>query len=409
MPLARHDLLLLCGIDSLVYFYSHASCEAWQTEFERTMKCTYFYSHASCEAWLSFVFVWPKIFLFLLTCLLRGMTLMFSPSRSPGNISTHMPLARHDLSLPEISIPRSNFYSHASCEAWHSTGICAFPRQKFLLTCLLRGMTASHFLRTGELVISTHMPLARHDRRLTGWTVDGLTFLLTCLLRGMTAGNLTDFRCYNRFLLTCLLRGMTQFLFNNFCNGTISTHMPLARHDLLTTTFANSTKHFYSHASCEAWRVLQASPFFLSNFYSHASCEAWLSFGKYIIASLKFLLTCLLRGMTILLPAQSSHQIISTHMPLARHDVDNEFHFCPYCGFLLTCLLRGMTGRPMVCPFVIWISTHMPLARHDSALLHSAQSPKFLLTCLLRGMTHRIMARVCHGTISTHMPLARHD
>ena len=141
MPLARHDLLLLCGIDSLVYFYSHASCEAWQTDFERMMKCTYFYSHASCEAWLSFVFVWPKIFLFLLTCLLRGMTKQSLQDVLHFFISTHMPLARHDRLIIPFYTTVDNFYSHASCEAWHRM-------------CELYAET---------IQISTHMPLARHD------------------------------------------------------------------------------------------------------------------------------------------------------------------------------------------------------------------------------------------------------
>ena len=56
----------------------------------------------------------------------------------------------------------------------------------------------------------------------------------------------------------------------------------------------------------------------------------------------RFLLTCLLRGMTIHTSIPFGNHYVSTHMPLARHDVQGvgEYH-----------------GTP--------VSTHMPLARHD--------------------------------------------
>ena len=56
-----------------------------------------------------------------------------------------------------------------------------------------------------------------------------------------------------------------------------------------------------------------------------------------------FLLTCLLRGMTIV--------TIYT-----MHNV----------SFLLTCLLRGMTATAPARLILIIVSTHMPLARHDT-------------------------------------------
>ena len=37
--------------------------------------------------------------------------------------------------------------------------------------------------------------------------------------------------------------------------------------------------------------------------------------------------------------------------------------------FLLTCLLRGMTDMPNMAMLIDVISTHMPLARHDVALV----------------------------------------
>ena len=56
------------------------------------------------------------------------------------------------------------------------------------------------------------------------------------------------------------------------------------------------------------------------------------------------------------------------------------------------------------------VSTRMPLAKHDSA--HSFNIPSclsFLLTCLLRGMTVVFRVLLLHPFVSTHMPLARHD
>ena len=62
-------------------------------------------------------------------------------------------------------------------------------------------------------VVSTHMPLARHD--IYG-LINSLAqqFLLTCLLRGMTSTSLSTI--FSRtFLLTCLLRGMTTCINGN--------------------------------------------------------------------------------------------------------------------------------------------------------------------------------------------------
>ena len=55
---------------------------------------------------------------------------------------------------------------------------------------------------------------------------------------------------------------------------------------------------------------------------------------------------------------------VSTHMPLARHDIISSYP-----------------------PFFLWVSTHMPLARHDDA------------PGVIRAFRD----------VSTHMPLARHD
>ena len=78
---------------------------------------------------------------------------------------------------------------------------------KFLLTCLLRGMTQVVTILFLSCDISTHMPLARHD------------------------------------IFSPIL---------HFDKMKISTHMPLARHDAYILLHVHSVLHFYSHASCEA-------------------------------------------------------------------------------------------------------------------------------------------------------------
>ena len=54
---------------------------------------------------------------FLLTCLLRGMTLNSDEVNANNDVSTHMPLARHDKSAVIAYLVNLSFYSHASCEA----------------------------------------------------------------------------------------------------------------------------------------------------------------------------------------------------------------------------------------------------------------------------------------------------
>ena len=54
------------------------------------------------------------------------------------------------------------------------------------------------------------------------------------------------------FLLTCLLRGMTEEQFLHVVRYGVSTHMPLARHDTVASSFVGVLSSFYSHASCEA-------------------------------------------------------------------------------------------------------------------------------------------------------------
>ena len=81
----------------------------------------------------------------------------------PG-VSTHMPLARHDIITPFIKIFPTFVSTHMPL-ARHDQ--------------MLPLPSAFH-------PVSTHMPLARHDNDETLLTPPDYTFLLTCLLRGMT-------------------------------------------------------------------------------------------------------------------------------------------------------------------------------------------------------------------------------
>ncbi len=87
-----------------------------------------FYSHASCEA-------------------------RRSTSRNPFHlvsISTHTPLARRDFYQSGAVTLMQDFYSHASCEARLPLGKRAMNMEKFLLTRLLRGATATYSIRNSR-------------------------------------------------------------------------------------------------------------------------------------------------------------------------------------------------------------------------------------------------------------------
>ena len=132
-------------------------------------------------------------------------------SHPPGSficrtVSTHMPLARHDFPF-SVAQPRFTVSTHMPLARHDPESPCQYS------TC----------------IVSTHMPLARHDscRKVTIYSSS--KFLLTCLLRGMTV----DFNIYvSRY--------------------DVSTHMPLARHDFFYGKAVQYGDSFYSHASCEA-------------------------------------------------------------------------------------------------------------------------------------------------------------
>ena len=103
------------------------------------------------------------------------------------NISTHTPHARRDVSSPHTlaksfiflltrlmrgvtgkwrRIPAAtDFYSHASCEAWPAELGSVDEGTTFLLTRLMRGVTGSYDFGYDRCRISTHTPHARRDLR----------------------------------------------------------------------------------------------------------------------------------------------------------------------------------------------------------------------------------------------------
>ena len=78
-------------------------------------------------------------------------------------------------------------------------------------------------------MVSTHMPLARHD------------FILCWIV-------VLEVRVSTHMPLA----RHDVFMGHSDYNVTVSTHMPLARHDLLCCVWSVQTCGFYSHASCEA-------------------------------------------------------------------------------------------------------------------------------------------------------------
>ena len=95
------------------------------------------------------------------------------------------------------------------------------------------------------------MPLARHDGVSAVFNRAHMQFLLTCLLRGMTRGTVSNLRS----IVVSTHMPLARHDFAIPYNGTeekVSTHMPLARHDVRLSGNRNVRIRFYSHASCEA-------------------------------------------------------------------------------------------------------------------------------------------------------------
>ena len=123
----------------------------------------------------------------------------------------------------------------------------------------------------------------------------------------------------------------------------ISTHTPHARRDILPRSFPGGTAHFYSHASCEAWRLLIPLQYLACNFYSHASCEAWQNSTEFLFTVDNFYSHASCEAWPHILLIMMLHLLISTHTPHARRDVADLKTLQHYDKFLLTRLMRGVT------------------------------------------------------------------
>ena len=108
----------------------------------------------------------------------------------------------------------------------------------------------------------------------------------------------------------------------------------------------------------------------------------------WLLNTLKFQLTRLMRGVTLLcshLPAGQTR--ISTHTPHARRDAVSSAALALTSKFQLTRLMRGVTASA---------SGHYIFIR-------------FQLTRLMRGVTERLTFESAPARISTHTPHARRD
>ena len=143
-----------------------------------------------------------------------------------------------------------------------------------------------------------------------------------------------------------------------------STHMPLARHDLLHSRVRQS-KLVSTHMPLARHDTRQSRMFRKNRL---------------------FLLTCLLRGMTVAFPSSSMIGAFLLTCLLRGMTYDTGVIVIKH-WFLLTCLLRGMTLDKTKREQGTYVSTHMPLARHDFLFFHTFLNLR----------------------VSTHMPLARHD
>ena len=123
---------------------------------------------------------------------------------------------------------------------------------KFLLTCLLRGMTSQSKQHSSYIQISTHMPLARHDQYIVmRKSIISISTHMPLARHDWNA--LRSTRCIDVISTHMpLARHDVSGQFEDIPISGISTHMPLARHDVTATVVSPVCPNFYSHASCEA-------------------------------------------------------------------------------------------------------------------------------------------------------------
>ena len=325
---------------------------------------------------------------FLLTCLLRGMTV------------TTLIYACKMWFLLTCLLRGMTKYTFRTSE-W----------SKFLLTCLLRGMTFLPHHHWIHFSVSTHMPLTRHDPGAGSDACQSPLFLLTCLLRGMTIPPVLSCIYHHVSTHMPLTRHDTS-TFESSRNRNVSTHMPLTRHDILTTALNAYGLGFYSHASYEAWQNYGDALKKAEQVSTHMPLTRHdkLCGRHYRIGA--FLLTCLLRGMTLLLLRRRTCMVcFYSHAsyeawPLIPSRIYRILCFYSHASyeawligaavtvcfilFLLTCLLRGMTGLPDThWTMTISFYSHASYEAWRGSFAFMSSSVQFLLTCLLRGMTFK--------------------
>ena len=151
----------------------------------------------------------PVQYRFLLTRLMRGVTLVICVLTSMLIISTHTPHARRDeihraarflfliISTHTPHARRDDMAVHAERKQQQflltrlMRGVTphlpqSYTKKTFLLTRLMRGVTRKPYIFYLFLVISTHTPHARRDNSKTSTTTLSQKFLLTRLMRGVT-------------------------------------------------------------------------------------------------------------------------------------------------------------------------------------------------------------------------------
>ena len=169
--------------------------------------------------------------------------------------------------------------------------------------------------------ISTHTPLARCDKHRK-WSGDSRKkFLLTHLLRGVTVP--FDFFSCGFFISTHTPLARCDYNGNLFSDHfQISTHTPLARCDIIAVKIVYHI-HISTHtplARCDSFFSISVISS-CSHFYSHTSCEVWRVFFFYVfffntISTHTPLARC---DQAVRLLCRES--TISTHTPLARCDL----------------------------------------------------------------------------------------
>ena len=206
---------------------------------------------------------------------MRGVTSALAKLFNPIKISTHTPHARRDkklsLLMKKWQISTHTPHARRDLKRWHGNMMC-----RFLLTRLMRGVTGAIGVYEVEMQISTHTPHARRDSFLLYQFRQTListhtpharrdcipVYLYTLLHNFYSHASCEawrwskrNWRQVSRFLLTRLMRGVTDLEDWIERKGLISTHTPHARRDFRNWIANTGILYFYSHASCEAWRV----------------------------------------------------------------------------------------------------------------------------------------------------------